>query len=554
MPKFYVKKRIEINGRNYNVGDIVTLDKKPHIKHLEIVDGEKVKESYLTTGPAKISVIITFHNQAEFVKDCLNGFINQNIKQSYEIIAVDDASEDATPELIKQYPNVRYLRVEHHNAPSSRNSGFKISTGQRICFFDGDDIPYPSYLKEHWEKMEERPDADFVYSRFDHDQFGLHLSQLPRCNVFEWSPSWNEYSTVMNTPSMFKRSVVEQCPWNEDLHSYQDADLCIRISKMGFKGVHIRKALWHYRSHHKSVWGGGMITPEMKMKDKKYLKDTYGWPKEPARFTFFSLISRDLPVLTQYFDQIPKLGIPADTHWMLMIDHDDEKTIDKIIKMAQVHAHLFLSFRIFVTNEPNKAYSRSFEERGMRIAGFIKLFVKQCQESLSPTPFLFMVEDDTLAPDGAFEKLWPIINADPKMAYVSGIECGRGGTRHTGVCTLVEDDNGEIIGRKIPSTKHHGVDDIGGGGWYCWIGRIQALKDIEYRCFDGKMLGPDVMMVHDLRQEGWHCKVNWDVPCGHYHPMLERFLGAREGKAYDIDYYQEGVPPKWRMKVTPIKK
>lgn len=46
-----------------------------------------------------VSIIITVYNGAEYLKECLDSILAQTL-QSREIICVDDASTDSTPQIL----------------------------------------------------------------------------------------------------------------------------------------------------------------------------------------------------------------------------------------------------------------------------------------------------------------------------------------------------------------------------------------------------------------------------------------------------------------------
>ena len=559
MKKYYATRSVTVDGRTYNPGEIVFADRD--IDGLvraanddtakDIAKRRSQRSRYFGASNPQISVVITFHNQAEFVRECLQGWERQTFKGAYEVIAVIDASDENEEEIIhKEFPQARTFKVNFKNADKARNFGRTKITGEYLAWWDGDDHPFPEYLEKLKNRIDETG-ADFAYARFEHKLYSLEIGKLPRCNVFEWNESWVRFSPITNTPILIKARVAPI--WNEDIEIMQDTAYGLDLMHQGLKGAHVRETLWHYRHHDKSVWNSAGIK-DKRAKAEDILKRQYGWRQDPAEVTFISLISRD-EVLDDYFGQIPHLGLPKKAHWLIILDTNDEWLVDKVKGYQRHYEGQFLSSRMFVTGQPNETQSRDFEIRGMRIANFIRIIINQAAERIAGTPYLFMVEDDTLAPKNAYKKLTPLINKTRQTAYASGIECGRGSTRHTGVCKLILDSKGEIVGRDIPKMKRKGIEPIGGGGWYCWIGRTEYLRDFIHnntmRCYDGKMLGPDVMMVHDLRAMGYDCFVDFSVQCQHYQPRLKIWLQAMEGKAYDIDYYQEGSL--WKMHLNEKK-
>ena len=61
---------------------------------------------------------------------------------NYEIIVIDDGSEDHTEELIhKNYQDiVKYIKQPNKGAGAARNRGIEESQGEFIAFLDSDDM------------------------------------------------------------------------------------------------------------------------------------------------------------------------------------------------------------------------------------------------------------------------------------------------------------------------------------------------------------------------------------------------------------------------------
>jgi glycosyltransferase involved in cell wall biosynthesis len=556
LKKFYAKRSCTVDGRTYNAGEIVMSETE--VDGLERANDEQrpaktKKKRYernarLGERNPELSVVVTFHNQLEFVDQCLDSFHRQNFDEAYEVIAVIDKSEQAEAEYIKKhFPTVDVCEVSYGNANKARNFGLSVARGKYVAFFDGDDYAYGNYLLKLRQALRDNPSATFSYARFEHELYGLSFGSLPRCNVFEWNKSWAKFSPITNTPILIYRDRAPK--WDERLEIMQDAGYCLELTKAGFTGVHVREELWHYRNHKGGIWNQAGIA-ERRANANEILRNEYGFRNEPAKVTFVSLISRDV-VLDEYFGQIKTLGLPPETHWFILVDSNQEPFIEKIKAYQAEHEGQFLSSRMFVTGEDSLSYSRDFESRGMRIANFIKIIINQAAQKMGGSEFLFMVEDDTLVPENAYGRLLPLIKRGHKTVYASGIECGRGFTKHTGICWLKKNDKGEITGRTIPSMKTlKGVVEIGGGGWYCWIGRARELQHwttrMPMRCFDGKMLGPDVMMAHDLQQFGYSCLCDTTLQCDHYDERRKVWLPASTGKGYDIEYYKDKSGD-WKM-------
>ena len=67
-----------------------------------------------------MSIIIPVYNQVDFTRACLASVQEHSGDIPYEVIVVDDASTDATPDVIGKIPGLTYLRAE-------TNAGFIAS-------------------------------------------------------------------------------------------------------------------------------------------------------------------------------------------------------------------------------------------------------------------------------------------------------------------------------------------------------------------------------------------------------------------------------------------
>ena len=50
-----------------------------------------------------VSVCCLAYNQREFIRDALEGFVNQKTTFAYEVLIHDDASTDGTADVIREY-------------------------------------------------------------------------------------------------------------------------------------------------------------------------------------------------------------------------------------------------------------------------------------------------------------------------------------------------------------------------------------------------------------------------------------------------------------------
>ena len=92
-----------------------------------------------------LSVIIPCYNVAQYLADCLDSVIFQDVDSSiYEVIVVDDCSPYGEKEIVdtylEEYPNIKYIRHEiNKRQGGARNTGIRAAQGEYVMFLDADD-------------------------------------------------------------------------------------------------------------------------------------------------------------------------------------------------------------------------------------------------------------------------------------------------------------------------------------------------------------------------------------------------------------------------------
>lgn len=108
----------------------------------------------------QVSIIVPIYNEENRFNVFLQELIDFSIKNSYEVILVDDGSTDNTPEIIKNYESTKNnIKVISH--PKNIGKGFAIKTGvfyaegEKIIFIDADGSISPSEIPKMVEKLDE---------------------------------------------------------------------------------------------------------------------------------------------------------------------------------------------------------------------------------------------------------------------------------------------------------------------------------------------------------------------------------------------------------------
>jgi glycosyltransferase involved in cell wall biosynthesis len=116
----------------------------------------------------KVSVMIVTYNQAAFIRETLDSVLAQEY-ENLEIVVADDASSDATPEILQEYaakyPHTFVLVLHEHNQGITRNcnSALQTCTGEFIAILGGDDVFLPGKIRAQVTQFLEDPKVTLSY-------------------------------------------------------------------------------------------------------------------------------------------------------------------------------------------------------------------------------------------------------------------------------------------------------------------------------------------------------------------------------------------------------
>ncbi|MBW7957109.1 MAG: glycosyltransferase [Deltaproteobacteria bacterium] len=103
----------------------------------------------------RISVIICTYNRSALLKDSMRSIMGQDFpKDRYEIVVVDNNSNDSTKEVVEGFAasspvRIKYVFERRQGLSNARNTGVRHTEGEIIVFTDDDIEADPSWLKEY---------------------------------------------------------------------------------------------------------------------------------------------------------------------------------------------------------------------------------------------------------------------------------------------------------------------------------------------------------------------------------------------------------------------
>ena len=115
----------------------------------------------------KLSIIIPMYNAEKYIGICLDSILGSNLlKEEYEIVIVNDGSQDKSPEIAQnyaaKYSNVTYLTQENQGQSTARNYGIKTCKGEYVWCVDADDKVISEQLPKIIETLDEYRNLDIL--------------------------------------------------------------------------------------------------------------------------------------------------------------------------------------------------------------------------------------------------------------------------------------------------------------------------------------------------------------------------------------------------------
>lgn len=214
----------------------------------------------------KISIVIVTYNQLEFTKQCIDSIYKFTRETDYEIIIVDNNSEDGTADYLKslctrneKVPVELIFNKYNLGFPAGCNQGIKASSSEYVLFLNNDTVVTYNWLKNlqicisssqyigavgpvtnycsNYQAM------DVNYNNMDEMQLFARQHNISDKNM------WEERLNLVGFCILIKRKVLDEVGYFDEIFSpgnYEDDDLSMRIIKSGHKMILCRDTFIHH--------------------------------------------------------------------------------------------------------------------------------------------------------------------------------------------------------------------------------------------------------------------------------------------------------------------
>ncbi|MCE5330031.1 glycosyltransferase, partial [bacterium] len=258
----------------------------------------------------KTSIVIVTHNQLEYSQQCLNSIIEFTPAGSYEIILVDNNSEDGTTDYLKSFRNQNknidmklIFNKSNLGFPKGCNQGIVASSFENILFLNNDTVVTHNWLKNllicinSSEKIGAAGPVTNYCSNYQ--AINTNYKSMEEMQLFarQYNISdenlWEQRLNLVGYCLLLKRKVLDRVGYfDEDFSpgNYEDDDLSMRIIKAGYKLILCRDTFIHHFGSRSFKTNCSEFSELLKNNSKKF-ENKWGFNKDYSFYIRDDLIS-----------------------------------------------------------------------------------------------------------------------------------------------------------------------------------------------------------------------------------------------------------------------
>jgi len=219
-----------------------------------------------------LSIIIVSFNTKKLLKECLKSLVTsyQSLVTDHEIIVVDNASEDGSPEMVEEFAK-KYLRKptitlianqSNLGFAQANNQGIKKTKGKYLFLLNPDTRVKPGSLEKLIQFVRKYPEVGIVGAKLINPDGSVqpsvyHFPTLRRAikeywldkkGVYEkYSPKGKkaiEVEAVTGAAMFIPRKTIEKIGFLDEKYFmyFEDLDYCQRVKQAGLKVYYLPEA------------------------------------------------------------------------------------------------------------------------------------------------------------------------------------------------------------------------------------------------------------------------------------------------------------------------
>ena len=201
-----------------------------------------------------VSVILPVYNGENYLRMAIESVLKQTF-QDYELIIVDDGSQDSTPEIAQTYgTRIRYVRQENTGVAGAFNHGLKLASGRYISWLSHDDLFAPAKLEKQLAALDQLDEPGVCYTDAEAINFAgeviaeYRLPQYDRGEALRHVLTGGAIASASYSICYDRRCIEQVGGYSERWRYTQDAEMLMRLAR-NFPLIRIPEILMQVREH-----------------------------------------------------------------------------------------------------------------------------------------------------------------------------------------------------------------------------------------------------------------------------------------------------------------
>jgi len=193
---------------------------------------------------ALVSVLVPAFNAERYIGRCLRSLSAQVFDETFEIIVINDGSEDRTDYALSQFgKSIKVLtNKSNQGLPSSLNRGLELAEGSYVVRVDSDDYVNKYFLTFLYQYLIRNEEFDAVASDYYLvDEVENVISKVKAAEQ------------PIGCGILFHKTQIKDLGgYNEDFLRHEDKEFMLRFAK-AYRVGHLNVPLYRYRQHAKNM-------------------------------------------------------------------------------------------------------------------------------------------------------------------------------------------------------------------------------------------------------------------------------------------------------------
>ena len=200
----------------------------------------------------KVSIVIACYNHAEYIDIAIKSIIKQTYK-NWELIVVNDNSQDTTKEILNKYKSskVKIINLKNNLGSYGATSlAFKKAKGKYIAILDADDYSHPKRISSQVIELEKDTEIGLAITNYKFiDKNNNFIKKNKFVSQKEFNIRFPCENLVCNSSAMFRSKFIKRLGfYNKNFFYMNDYHFYLKIFAISKIKI-INKFYTFYRVH-----------------------------------------------------------------------------------------------------------------------------------------------------------------------------------------------------------------------------------------------------------------------------------------------------------------